>query len=154
MWNRGGTRTLLSLIGLMLLWPSVLTKSIASTLNHVASVSLSPGQREERPHVAKRSTQSCDSSFDGYCLNNGQCMLLVDINEHHCNCDLGFYGHRCAEVDFVSRPMGETQIIFITFCVILLILGLAGVLYFFWKWYKNRLMSQQKAAGSRAAQTV
>ncbi|KAM3611462.1 uncharacterized protein V6R79_018912 [Siganus canaliculatus] len=71
---------LFPLLGVMLLWPDVLTRSISSSV----SMTMSAGQGEERPHVAKRSTQMCDSSFDQYCLNNGQCMLLVDVNEHHC----------------------------------------------------------------------
>lgn len=45
------------------------------------------GQSEGRPHVVKRSIQSCESAFSDYCLNSGQCMFLVDINEHHCKYD-------------------------------------------------------------------
>lgn len=39
---------------------------------------------EVRPRVMKWSILDCDSTFEKYCLNNGQCMLLVDIKEHHC----------------------------------------------------------------------
>lgn len=46
--------------------------------------------QEVRPRVAKRSALDCDSTFENYCLNNGQCMLLVDISEHHCR-----YVHVC-----------------------------------------------------------
>uniref|UniRef100_A0A3Q1JP86 EGF-like domain-containing protein n=1 Tax=Anabas testudineus TaxID=64144 RepID=A0A3Q1JP86_ANATE len=150
--------------GVMLLWPYVLTKSVTvpnedtgSLTNDLNSclVAAVAGQGEALPHVVKRTTQSCDSSYEDYCFNNGQCMLLVDINEHHCNCDRGFYGHRCAEVEFVSQPIGETQIIVIIFCVCLLIIGLAGALYFFCKWYKkNRFASQQKRQGYRGVQLV
>ncbi|XP_035496952.2 proepiregulin-like [Scophthalmus maximus] len=121
---------LLSLIGslLMLLWPYALTKSVS------ASTSLSGGQGEERPHVVKRSTRSCDSTFDDFCLNKGQCMFLVDIDEHHCRCDVGFYGPRCANLELVTQPMGDGQMIVTVFCVSLLIVGLAGALYFFCKW--------------------
>ena len=34
--------------------------------------------------MAKRSIEGCDSSYDSYCLNQGQCMLLVEMNEHVC----------------------------------------------------------------------
>ncbi|KAM3611463.1 uncharacterized protein V6R79_018912 [Siganus canaliculatus] len=127
---------LFPLLGVMLLWPDVLTRSISSSV----SMTMSAGQGEERPHVAKRSTQMCDSSFDQYCLNNGQCMLLVDVNEHHCKCERGFYGPRCSNLELVFQPLGEEQILVTVFCVSLLIIGLSGALYFCCRWYKkNRL---------------
>ncbi|XP_071339561.1 proepiregulin-like [Trachinotus anak] len=146
---------LLSLIGVMLLWPYVLTKSVSSRLQTADSSSLHAGQGEERHRVVKRSTQSCDSSFDNYCLNNGKCMLLVDMNEHHCNCERGFYGPRCASPELVMQPMGEEQIILIIFCVSLLIIGLAGALYFCFKWYKkNRFLPHQRRQGYKGVQAV
>ncbi|XP_030272599.1 proepiregulin-like [Sparus aurata] len=140
---------LLSLIGVMLLWPYVLTKSVSS------SASLSAGQGEARPHVVRRSTQNCDGSFDKYCLNNGQCMLLVDINEHHCKCERGYYGPRCSNPELVIQPMGEEQIIVAIFCVSLLIIGLSGALYFCCKWYKkNKFPRKQKQQGYKGVQTA
>ncbi|XP_059193407.1 proepiregulin-like isoform X2 [Centropristis striata] len=123
---------LLSLIGVMLLWPYVATKSVSSRLQAADGTALSAGQGEERPHVVKRSTQQkCDSSYDNLCLNHGQCMLLVDINEHHCKCERGYYGPRCSNAEFVGKKaVGEEQIIVAIFCVSLLIIGLAGALYF------------------------
>ncbi|XP_051279235.1 proepiregulin [Dicentrarchus labrax] len=139
---------LLSLIGVMLLWPYVLTRSVTS------SASLSAGQGEERHHVVKRSIHKCESTFDNFCLNNGQCMLLVDINEPHCKCERGFYGPRCSNVDLVIQPMAEEQIILTVFCVSLLIIGLAGALYFCCKWYKkNKFPRQQKQQGYRVQST-
>ncbi|CAK6950804.1 proepiregulin-like [Scomber scombrus] len=144
-----------SLIGVMLLWPYVLTKSVSSKLQTADSASLSAGHGGERPHVAKRSTQSCDSSYDNFCLNNGHCMLLVDINEHHCKCESGYYGPRCSNPELVVQPMGEEQIILTIFCVGLLIIGLSGALYFFCKWYKkNRFPRQQKRQGYKGVQTA
>uniref|UniRef100_UPI0037E7CCDF proepiregulin-like n=1 Tax=Semicossyphus pulcher TaxID=241346 RepID=UPI0037E7CCDF len=139
---------LLSLIGVMLLWPYVLTKSVSSRLQTEDSSSLSAGQGEQRPHVVKRSTQNCDSSFDKYCLNHGQCMLLVDIDEHHCKCESGFYGPRCSNLELVVQPLGEEQILLTIFCVTLLIIGLAGALYFCCKWYKKKqIPTSSEAAG-------
>lgn len=90
-------------------------------------------------------TQSCDGALDNYCFNNGQCMLLVEINEHHCKCERGYYGPRCAHMELVFQPMGEEQLILTIVCVSLLIIGLAGALYFCCKWYKkNRFLRQQK----------
>uniref|UniRef100_A0A3Q3N8P9 EGF-like domain-containing protein n=1 Tax=Labrus bergylta TaxID=56723 RepID=A0A3Q3N8P9_9LABR len=73
-----------------------------------------------KPDNSHRSTQKCESTFDKYCLNNGLCMLLVDINEHHCKCEDGFYGPRCGNLELVFQPMAEEQILLTVFCVILL----------------------------------
>ncbi|XP_069379152.1 proepiregulin-like [Paralichthys olivaceus] len=81
------------------------------------------GQWGQRPHVVKRSTKSCDSTYDNYCLNKGQCKFLVDINEHHCKCEKGHYGLRCASLEFLIQPAGEGQITVTVFCVSLLITG-------------------------------
>ncbi|XP_040011622.1 proepiregulin-like [Xiphias gladius] len=153
--GNGGPSALLSLIGVMLLWPYVLTKSVSSRLQTADGASFSAGRAEERPRVVKRSTQSCDGTFDSYCLNNGQCMLLVDINEHHCKCERGFYGPRCANAELVIQPMAKEHIIVTVFCVSLLIIGLAGALYFCCKWCKkNRFPRQQKQQVSKGVQAV
>uniref|UniRef100_A0A8C3A2I0 EGF-like domain-containing protein n=1 Tax=Cyclopterus lumpus TaxID=8103 RepID=A0A8C3A2I0_CYCLU len=133
--------SVLSSTGVMLLWPNVLTRSVSSstqtadTFPSAALLLLFSGQEGELPLVVKRSTQNCDGTFDSYCMNSGQCMLLVDINEHHCKCERGFYGPRCSNLELVVQPMGEEQLIVTIFCVALLIIGLAGTLYFCCKWY-------------------
>ncbi|XP_061623452.1 proepiregulin-like isoform X2 [Phyllopteryx taeniolatus] len=113
------------------------------------------GRGEERSHVVKRTTQNCDATFANYCMNGGQCMLLVDFNEHHCKCHGGFYGPRCSNLELVFKPIGEEQVIFIIFCVTLLAVGLAGALYFCCKWYKkNKCNPQQKWQGYKGVQTI
>lgn len=144
---------LLSLSGVMLLWPFVFTKSVSSRLESEDNSSPWTGQGEERPHVVKRSIQGCESTYNEYCLNNGKCMLLIDINEHHCKCESGFYGPRCGNMDLVFKPMGEEQIILTIFCVSLLLIGLSGALYFCCKWYKkNRLPRTPKRQGYKGVQ--
>ncbi|TNM89498.1 hypothetical protein fugu_003732 [Takifugu bimaculatus] len=55
-------------------------------------------------------------------------------------CEAGFYGPRCGNLEFVIQPVTEEQIVAAVFCVSLLLIGLAGALFFFYKWYKkNRL---------------
>uniref|UniRef100_A0A3Q3WM18 EGF-like domain-containing protein n=1 Tax=Mola mola TaxID=94237 RepID=A0A3Q3WM18_MOLML len=142
--------------GVMLLWPYVFAKSVSSSSSLAAGIQLAncaTWQGEVRPHVVKRSTEKCDSMFDNYCMNNGKCMLLVDINEHHCICDKGFYGPRCSKLDLVMQPVAEEEIILTVFCVSLLIIGLLGALYFCRKWYKkNRFQSQPKHQGYKGVQ--
>ncbi|XP_054895408.1 pro-epidermal growth factor-like [Poeciliopsis prolifica] len=144
----------LSLIGVVLFWPYVLTMSISPILQTTGSSSLTAGQ-EERSHVTKRSIISCEREFDTYCLNNGTCILLEDMKEHHCKCKKGFYGPRCATPELVGRPMDEEQVVVILFCVTLLLIGLGGALYFFYKWCKrNKFPSQPKQQGYKGVQTV
>ncbi|KAM4616864.1 proepiregulin-like [Polymixia lowei] len=145
--------SLLSLLGVMLVWPYVFTKSVSSKLQTVGSTSPSTGQ--ERPQVERVKMQSCDSNFDTYCLNNGQCMLLVDMNEYHCRCDVGYSGPRCAHLELSCQPGKEEPLILTIVCVALLIIGLAGLLYFFYKWYKrNRCPRHQKRHGYKGVQTA
>ncbi|KAM4745219.1 pro-epidermal growth factor-like isoform 2-T2 [Anableps anableps] len=146
---------LLSFIGVVLIWPYVLTKSISPRLQTTGSSSLTAGQEEEHPHMTKRSTTSCESKFDNYCMNNGKCILLVDFKEHHCVCERGFNGPRCGIPELVSRPMGEEQVVVVLFCVTLLMIGLGGALYLFYKWYKrNKFPRQPKRQGYKGVQMV
>uniref|UniRef100_A0A3B4AKH6 EGF-like domain-containing protein n=1 Tax=Periophthalmus magnuspinnatus TaxID=409849 RepID=A0A3B4AKH6_9GOBI len=124
-------------------------------LTAVSSPGDDPERGEERPHVEKRSILSCDSSFDNYCLNNGQCLFLVDLNENHCKCELGYLGTRCEHTQLVVQPMKEEEVALIIVCVVLLILGLTGALYFFCKWYRRKhLPQQQKRLRYTAVQTA
>ncbi|TKS78391.1 EGF-like growth factor Heparin-binding [Collichthys lucidus] len=68
------------------------------------------GRGDERPHVVKRSTQNCESSYD--------------------KCERGYSGLRCGDPELVFKPQAEEQIIVTIFCVSLLIIGLSGALYF------------------------
>uniref|UniRef100_A0A8C7WXX8 EGF-like domain-containing protein n=1 Tax=Oryzias sinensis TaxID=183150 RepID=A0A8C7WXX8_9TELE len=146
---------LLSLIGgMMLILPHGHSKNVSISVQTGDNSSLSEGKVGGRPRVT-RSTVNCDSTFDQFCMNNGKCMLLVDLNEHHCQCDIGFNGPRCDMPEMVQGKMAEGEIILIVFCVGLLVIGLAGAAYFFFKWYKkNKFPRQQKRQGYRGVQLV
>ncbi|XP_037536872.1 proepiregulin-like [Nematolebias whitei] len=149
------TSALLSLIGVLLICPHVLTKSISPTLQTAENSTLTPGEGEERPPVVERHVMSCSSSFDNFCMNNGKCMLLVDLGEHHCKCEEGFHGSRCDSPEFVTQPLDKEQILIIIFCVILLMIGLTGALYFCCKWYKkNKFPRQQKQTDYKRVQKI
>ncbi|KAM3867628.1 epigen [Diretmus argenteus] len=112
-------------------------------------------QEEDRPRVERVMTERCDSTLDNYCFNNGQCMLLLDINENHCKCEKGYYGPRCAHLELVFQPIGEEQLVLTIVCVTLLIIGLAGALYFCCNWYKKkRFPRQQKRQGYKGVQSA
>ncbi|XP_024131464.1 proepiregulin [Oryzias melastigma] len=146
---------LLSLIGgVLFILPHCLGKNVPIRLQSGDNSSLSEGKGEGRPRVT-RSEVACDSGFDEFCMNNGKCMFLVDLNERHCQCDIGFSGPRCINPDMVRQKMAGEEIVLIVFCVGLLLIGLAGALYFFFKWYKkNKFPRQQKRQGYRGVQLV
>uniref|UniRef100_A0A3B3XEL0 EGF-like domain-containing protein n=1 Tax=Poecilia mexicana TaxID=48701 RepID=A0A3B3XEL0_9TELE len=73
----------------------------------------------------------CEKEFDTYCFNNGQCILLEDIKEHHCKCKKGFYGPRCATPELVGRPVDEEQVVVILFCVTLLLIDNFSYVFYF-----------------------
>ncbi|XP_015231031.1 proepiregulin-like [Cyprinodon tularosa] len=139
---------LLSFIGVVLIWPHVLTKSVSHSLQTPKSPSLTAGQEEEHPFMTKHSIANCESKFDNYCMNNGKCILLVELKEHHCKCERGFYGNRCGTPEFVLQPLDEAQVVVILFCVTLMMIGLGGTLYIFYKWYKrSKFQKQPKRKG-------
>ncbi|CAL8250022.1 unnamed protein product [Boreogadus saida] len=138
---------LLSLSGLMLVWPSALSDTGAR--EHTAgSVSAYNEMGQQRRRVERSPIESCGSDHQNYCFNHGKCMLLVDMNEHHCKCERGYYGTRCAHMELVFQPMKEEQWVLVAVCVVMLLIGLTGALYFFFKWYRrNKCPLPKKRAG-------
>ncbi|KAG7481099.1 hypothetical protein MATL_G00063290 [Megalops atlanticus] len=124
---------LLSLYGLLLLWP------------HAHSTSPSPTSGSvDTPHVERVMIQKCNSSMEEYCFH-GECMFLLDLKEHHCRCDKGYAGHRCAHLELVFQPLSQEYIVLTVVCVVFVVLGITGTAYFFYKWYKrNRCPPAEK----------
>lgn len=144
---------ILSFMYVVLLWPQV--KSVSVPSRESTADFTSADEREQRPPVVKRSVHGCGIGFDKYCFNNGQCMFLAELNTNSCQCELGFQGSRCEEPQLVSKPMREDQVALIIVCVVLMAIGLAGILYFFCKWYRrNRLPQQQKPWRYTGVQTA
>ncbi|KAG7278262.1 hypothetical protein CRUP_036339 [Coryphaenoides rupestris] len=97
---------LLSLLGLMLVWPSAFSDR-------------GPGE-----HTA------------------------AGVSAYNGRCERGYYGPRCAHIELVFQPMKEEQLVLVGVCVVLLIIGLSGAFYFFYKWYRgNRAPHPQKRQG-------
>ncbi|MFT7811845.1 proepiregulin [Arapaima gigas] len=88
--------------------------------------------------------QKCNASMESFCVH-GECILIADINEHHCKCEQGYSGHRCAHVELVhQQPMSKEHIILTVFCVSLTAIGIVGTLYFILNWYrKNKSVPQE-----------
>ncbi|XP_030227310.1 epigen isoform X1 [Gadus morhua] len=152
---------LLFLSGLMLVWPSALSDTGARehTAGSVSAYNVKGNAEnvkllyrsemgQQRRRVERSPIESCGSDHQNYCFNHGKCMLLVDMNEHHCKCERGYYGHRCAQMELVFQPMKEEQWVLVAVCVVMLLIGMTGALYFFFKWYRrNKCPLPKKRAG-------
>ncbi|KAI1900093.1 hypothetical protein AGOR_G00046480 [Albula goreensis] len=88
------------------------------------------------PRVERVMIQKCNSSMEDYCFH-GECMYLLDLNEHHCKCERGYAGHRCAHLALVIQPLSQESVILTVVCVSLTALGIAGAAYFTYRWYKR-----------------
>ncbi|KAJ8413899.1 hypothetical protein AAFF_G00064970 [Aldrovandia affinis] len=88
------------------------------------------------PQVERVMIQKCNSSMDGYCFH-GECMFLLDLDEHHCRCQQGYSGNRCAHLALVIQPLTQESLILTVVCVALAVLGITGAAYLFYKWCKR-----------------
>lgn len=93
------------------------------------------------PRVAPVKISSCKEEMQDYCWN-GQCMYLVDLDEHYCRCDKGYTGTRCTHTELVQKPPIEEYLALTIFLTFLLLLAIAVALFFAYKWYKNKKLSQ------------
>uniref|UniRef100_A0AAZ3PX23 EGF-like domain-containing protein n=1 Tax=Oncorhynchus tshawytscha TaxID=74940 RepID=A0AAZ3PX23_ONCTS len=153
---------LLSFLGLLLVWPDVHSTDVLSSTQPAPTsppcshceAGTTADQEQSRPHMEKVMIRKCDSNLESYCLN-GECLLLLDLNEHHCKCERGYYGPRCAHLEMVFQPMKEEHVILMVVCAGLLFIGIAGAFYFFCRWYKrNRCPPQQKQQTYQEVQMV
>uniref|UniRef100_A0A3Q2ZUA3 Proepiregulin-like n=1 Tax=Kryptolebias marmoratus TaxID=37003 RepID=A0A3Q2ZUA3_KRYMA len=90
-------------------------------------------EKLERPLVENRSITSCGSNFNSYLCSSGHVCVCVCV----CVCCFVIVPHHSQPFCLCNSPklstgypLQEEQIVTIIICVILLIIGLAGALYF------------------------
>uniref|UniRef100_A0A8C5MYQ8 Proepiregulin n=1 Tax=Leptobrachium leishanense TaxID=445787 RepID=A0A8C5MYQ8_9ANUR len=93
------------------------------------------------PRAAPVKVATCKGEMEDFCWN-GQCMYLVDLDEHYCRCDKGYTGTRCTHTELVKQPLSEEYLALTIFLTLLLLLAIAVALFFAYKWYKNKKLSQ------------
>ncbi|XP_056424194.1 proepiregulin [Hyla sarda] len=94
------------------------------------------------PEVAVVRIVECAADIGKYCVN-GQCLYLLDEDEHYCRCEHGYMGLRCADSDIVKKqPMTEEYLALIIFLTALLLLAVALIVFFAYKWYALKKSSQ------------
>ncbi|XP_059524571.1 proepiregulin [Myotis daubentonii] len=93
---------------------------------------------ENNPRVAQVSITQCSSDMNGYCLH-GQCIFLVDMSEKYCRCDVGYAGVRCEHFFLtVQQPLSKEYVALTVILILFVLLVVAGSMYYFWRWYRNR----------------
>lgn len=99
---------------------------------------------EDNPRVAQVSITKCGSDMNGYCLH-GQCIYLVDMSENYCRCEVGYTGVRCEHFFLtVHQPLSKEYVALTVILIILVLVIIAGSIYYFCRWYKNRKSKETK----------
>ncbi|KAG9480394.1 proepiregulin [Eleutherodactylus coqui] len=94
-----------------------------------------------KPNVTAMRIVKCAKEISKYCVN-GQCLYLLDMDEHYCRCDGGYMGLRCTDSDIVRNTMNEQQLALTIFLTSMLLLALLLVVFFAYKWYALKKSSQ------------
>ncbi|XP_008111315.2 proepiregulin [Anolis carolinensis] len=94
---------------------------------------------EKSPRVAQVRITGCKSDMNNYCFN-GDCMYLVELNEHSCRCYTGYVGVRCGHSNFelVQRPLSNEYLALTILLVLLFFIAISVVIYYFYTWYQNK----------------
>ncbi|XP_044082108.1 proepiregulin [Neovison vison] len=101
-------------------------------------------QVEDNPRMAQVSITKCDSDMNGYCLH-GQCIYLVDMGQNYCRCEVGYTGVRCEHFFLtVQKPLSKEYVVLTVILVILFLVIVAGSIYYFCRWYRNRKSKEPK----------
>uniref|UniRef100_A0A803WGY7 Proepiregulin n=1 Tax=Ficedula albicollis TaxID=59894 RepID=A0A803WGY7_FICAL len=84
-------------------------------------------QTENSPRVAQVGITRCKPEMKDYCFH-GQCVYIVDLDEHYCRCDVGFSGVRCVHSELVRQPLSKEYVALTVIVVLLFLaaLSLAG----------------------------
>ncbi|XP_040274043.1 proepiregulin-like [Bufo bufo] len=95
----------------------------------------------ESPGVGVMRIVECAADIRQYCVN-GRCLYLLDEDEYYCRCEYGYRGLRCTDSDLVQVPANEEYLALTIFLTALLLLAVALVVFFAYKWYSLKKSSQ------------
>uniref|UniRef100_A0A4X2KTF7 Proepiregulin n=2 Tax=Vombatus ursinus TaxID=29139 RepID=A0A4X2KTF7_VOMUR len=101
-------------------------------------------QIENNPRVAQVAITQCGEDMQGLCLH-GQCIYVVDMSQHFCRCEVGYTGSRCEHFLLtVQKPLSKEYVVLTVILVLLFLIVMAGSIYYFLRWYKNRKSKESK----------
>ncbi|XP_067413097.1 proepiregulin [Emydura macquarii macquarii] len=97
-------------------------------------------QTENNPRVAQVRMTRCKPEMQDYCFH-GQCMYLVDLDEHHCRCEAGFSGVRCVHSDFLTQHLSK-EYLALTILIPFFLIAILIAAFYLYKWYQNKKKRQ------------
>ncbi|KAM9330514.1 proepiregulin-like [Gastrophryne carolinensis] len=93
------------------------------------------------PHVSTIRIAKCAQKMRSYCMH-GQCLYLIEQDEHYCRCENGYMGIRCSHSDLSTQPASDEYLALTIFLTSLLVVVVVFAAFFAFKWYKLRKSSQ------------
>lgn len=94
-------------------------------------------QTENSPRVAQVAITECKAEMQDYCFH-GDCIYIVDLNQHHCRCDVGFSGVRCVHSELLTQHLSKEYLALIIILVLFFLIAILVATYYFYKWYQNK----------------
>ncbi|XP_032604194.2 bifunctional methylenetetrahydrofolate dehydrogenase/cyclohydrolase 2, mitochondrial isoform X2 [Taeniopygia guttata] len=94
-------------------------------------------QTENSPRVAQVGITRCKPEMKDYCFH-GQCVYIVDLDEHYCRCDVGFSGVRCVHSELVRQPLSKEYVALTVIVVLLFLAALSLASYYICRRYRNK----------------
>ncbi|XP_053559288.1 proepiregulin-like [Bombina bombina] len=96
---------------------------------------------DESSRAAPVKIARCKAEMENFCWN-GQCMYLVELDEHYCRCDTGFTGIRCVHSELVTQPTSPEYLALTIFLTLLSLLAIAVASFFAYQWHKNKKLRE------------
>ncbi|KAM6429253.1 proepiregulin [Rhynochetos jubatus] len=94
-------------------------------------------QTENSPRVAQVGITRCQPEMKDYCFH-GQCVYIVDLNEHYCRCDVGFSGVRCVHSELVRQPLSKEYVVLTVIVVVLFLTAVSIACYYICRRYRRK----------------
>ncbi|NXW64776.1 EREG protein, partial [Eurystomus gularis] len=94
-------------------------------------------QTENSPRVAQVGITRCKPEMKDYCFH-GQCVYIVDLDEHYCRCDVGFSGVRCVHSELVRQPLSKEYVALTVIVVLLFLAAISIASYYICRRYRNK----------------
>lgn len=98
-------------------------------------------QTETNPRVAQVGIARCKPEMQDYCFH-GQCMYLVDLDEHYCRCDVGFSGVRCVHSELLTQHLSKEYLALTVILILFFLVAIFITTYYLFKWYQNKKKRQ------------
>ncbi|XP_042333623.1 proepiregulin-like [Sceloporus undulatus] len=107
---------------------------------------------EKSPRVAQVRITGCKSGMESYCFN-GECMYLVELDQHSCRCNTGYVGARCghSNLEPVHQPLSNEYLALTILLVLLFFIAISVAIYYYYRWYQNK---KRRLATSKDYQAV